>query len=283
MPPPVVPQEATSPTSLPYVSTEGSSVSLDSVLPPGTSTLHASCTCTPGVPSLDVVVSPSAGTLDTSPATEIVSGPAAPADIPSRVVASHAGLVVKAPAPSVSNDHVMVTRGKAGFHVPVQHLNLHAAPLSPIPKTFCSALTDPNWRAAMQEEYNALRLNQTWNLLPSPPGVNIVIGKWVFRHKLRPDGSLDRYKARWVLRGFTQRPGIDFEESFSPVVKPATVQTVLCLALSHDWPIHLLDVKNAFLHGTLSEIVYCEQPSGFMDPAHPDYICQLNKSLYGLK
>lgn len=67
------------------------------------------------------------------------------------------------------------------------------------------------------------------------------------------------------------------------MVKPATVRTVLSLALSRQWPIHQLDVKNAFLHSTLTETVYCMQPSGFEDPAHPDFVCQLNKSLYGLK
>ena len=76
---------------------------------------------------------------------------------------------------------------------------------------------------------------------------------------------------------------MDFSETFSPVVKPATVRTVLSLALSRRWPVHQLDVKNAFLHGTLTETVYCIQPSGFEDPTHPDFVCRLNKSLYGLK
>ena len=76
---------------------------------------------------------------------------------------------------------------------------------------------------------------------------------------------------------------MDFDETFSPVVKPATVRTVLSLALSRGWPVHQLDVKNAFLHGTLSETVYCAQPAGFEDTAHPDHVCRLNKSLYGLK
>jgi hypothetical protein len=135
----------------------------------------------------------------------------------------------------------------------------------------------------MQEEFDALQANDTWSLVPRPSGINLVTGKWVFRHKFKSDGSLDRYKARWVLRGFTQRPGIDYDETFSPVVKPATVRTVLTLALSHSWPIHQLDVKNAFLHGTLNEIVYCAQPTGFADTSRPDFVCRLNKSLYGLK
>jgi len=135
----------------------------------------------------------------------------------------------------------------------------------------------------MVEEHDALMKNHTWDLVPRPPRANIVTGKWIFKHKFNADGTLERYKARWVLRGFTQRPGVDFAETFSPVVKPATVRTVLSLALSRHWPIHQLDVKNAFLHGTLSETVYCAQPSGFEDSAHSDFVCRLNKSLYGLK
>jgi len=111
----------------------------------------------------------------------------------------------------------------------------------------------------------------------------VVTGKWIFKHKFHADGTLDRYKARWVLCGFTQRPGIDYDETFSPVVKSATIRTVLTLAHSRQWPIHQLDVKNAFLHGTLSETVYCSQPTGFADSTHPTHVCRLNKSLYGLK
>jgi len=113
----------------------------------------------------------------------------------------------------------------------------------------------------MQVEFDALLANNTWSLVPRPPGVNLVTGKWVHHHKLLADGTLDRYKACWVVRGFTQRLGIDYGETFSPVVKPATVRVVLSLALSQNWPIHQLDVKNAFLHGTLTETVYCAQPS----------------------
>jgi hypothetical protein len=135
----------------------------------------------------------------------------------------------------------------------------------------------------MQTEFDALITNDTWCLVPQPPGINLVTGKWIIGHKLLADGSLDRYKARWVLRGFIQWPGIDYDETFSPVVMPATVRVVPSLALSQNWPIHLLDVKNTFLHGTLTETVYCMQPSGFVDSSRPDYVCRLNKSLYGLK
>jgi hypothetical protein len=135
----------------------------------------------------------------------------------------------------------------------------------------------------MLEEYAALLANQTWDLVPWPPGSNVVTDKWIWTHKRRADGTLERYKARWVLRGFTQRPGVDYDETFSPVVKPATVRTVLSLALARSWPVHQLDVKNAFLHGLLTETVYCSQPAEFVDSSRPDMVCRLNRSLYGLK
>jgi hypothetical protein len=119
--------------------------------------------------------------------------------------------------------------------------------------------------------------------VPRPPRANVVTGKWIFKHKLQSDGSLELYKTRWVLRGFTQRPGVDFDETFIPVVKPATVHMVLSLALTRHWPIHQLDVKNTFLHGNLTETMYCQQPSRFEDPAHSDFVCLLKKSLYDLK
>jgi hypothetical protein len=135
----------------------------------------------------------------------------------------------------------------------------------------------------MEEEYVALLANQTWDLVPRPPGSNVVTGKWIWTHKRRADGTLERYKARWVLRGFTQRPGVDYDETFSPVVKPATIRIVLSLTLARSWPAHQLDVKNAFLHGLLTEIVYYSQPAGFVDSSRPDMVCRLNRSLYDLK
>jgi hypothetical protein len=92
----------------------------------------------------------------------------------------------------------------------------------------------------------ALLTNHTWNLVPRPPCTNVVIGKWIFRHKMTSDGSLDRYKAHWVLQSFTQRPGVDHDEAFSSVVKFATVQAVLSLAPSWDWTVHQLNIKNPF-------------------------------------
>ncbi|XP_071739987.1 uncharacterized mitochondrial protein AtMg00810-like [Rutidosis leptorrhynchoides] len=106
---------------------------------------------------------------------------------------------------------------------------------------------------------------------------------WIFRHKTRSDGTFERYKARLVGDGRAQPLGIDCHETFSPVVKPATIRTVLSIAVSNHWSIHQLDVKNAFLHGHLSETIYMHQPLGFRDPKYPNHVCLLKRSLYGLK
>jgi hypothetical protein len=135
----------------------------------------------------------------------------------------------------------------------------------------------------MADEHQALVDNGTWSLVPRPPRANVVTGKWIFRHKFHSDGSLARRKARWVLHGFSQRPGIDYDETFSPVVKPSTIRLVLHIAVSSSWTIRQLDVKNAFLNGTLDEVVYCQQPPGFVDASRPEHVCRLHKSLYGLK
>ena len=181
--------------------------------------------------------------------------------------------------------HHMVTRARDGIRMPnPKYANVAAPPTpSPPPSTVRAALRDMEWRAAMQSEFDALQANGTWTLVPQPPNANIITGKWIFKNKLHPDGSLERRKARWVVRGFSQRPGVDFHQTFSPVVKPTTIRTVLQLAASRRWPVHQLDVKNAFLHGDLAERVYCFQPAGFADPGRPDHVCLLVKSLYGLK
>ncbi|WVZ67439.1 hypothetical protein U9M48_016514 [Paspalum notatum var. saurae] len=183
----------------------------------------------------------------------------------------------------------MTTRSKAGVHSSLHPkyadyaMDVTAASISPVPTSVHQALRDSNWLAAMEHKFHALQANKTWTLVPRPPSARVITGKWVFKHKLNADGSLERYKARWVVRGFNQRPGIDFSETFSPVVKPAMIRTVLTLIATHAWPAHQLDVSNAFLHGTLSEQVYCQQPTGFTDPQRPDDVYLLSRSLYGLR
>lgn len=119
--------------------------------------------------------------------------------------------------------------------------------------------------------------------MPRPPNANIIGSTWVFRTKYRSDGLIERHKARLVAQGFTQVPGSDFHHTFSPIVKATTVRVILALFVHHKWPLHQLDVKNAFLNGVLSKPVFMSQPPGFVDPRYPDHVCQLKKALYGLR
>ncbi|GJZ86934.1 ribonuclease H-like domain-containing protein [Tanacetum coccineum] len=133
---------------------------------------------------------------------------------------------------------------------------LHTSSVSHIPKSPFLALKDPNWCNAMYDEYNVLVKNGTWILVPRPTDANLVRSMWLFKHKFHADGTLSRYKAQLVANGSSQQLG---------------------------WPIHQLDVKNAFFNGDLSEIVYMHQPPGFVDSRYPNHVCILQCPLYGLK
>jgi hypothetical protein len=135
----------------------------------------------------------------------------------------------------------------------------------------------------MQDEITALHKNNTWHLVPPSKGNNLIDCKWVYKLKRKADGSIDRYKARLVAQGFKQRYGIDYEDTFSPVVKIAMIHLVLSIAVSRGWCLRQLDVQNVFLHGVLEEEVYMRQPPGFEDARFPNYVCKLDKAIYGLK
>jgi hypothetical protein len=151
------------------------------------------------------------------------------------------------------------------------------------PTSFTIANKSSHWRQAMADEYSALLRNGTWTLVPRIPGTNVVDCKWVYKIKRDPKGAIQRYKARLVAKGYRQQPGVDYQDTFSPVVKATTIRLVLSLAITQQWQLRQLDVQNAFLHGTLKETVYLQQPQGFVDPQKPDHVCLLHKSLYGLK
>ena len=150
------------------------------------------------------------------------------------------------------------------------------------PSCFTEALKQPQWHSAMNIEFTTFLNNGTWSLVPSKPHVNLIGCKWVFRIKRHADGSIERYKARLVAKGFHQQLGIDYSETFSPVIKPITIRTVLSLAIASHWDIWQLDVTNAFLHGVLSEDIYMTQPPGFVHPSFPNHMWKLHKA-YGLK
>jgi histone deacetylase 1/2 len=135
----------------------------------------------------------------------------------------------------------------------------------------------------MDTEFDALHKNKTWHLVPPQKNRNVIDCKWVYKIKRRSDGTIDRYKAWLVAKGFKQRYGIDYEDTFSPVVKAATIRLVLSLVMSQNWCLRQLDVTNAFLHGYLEEEVYMKQPPGYDDKTKHHYLCKLDKTLYGLK
>ncbi|KAL5769820.1 hypothetical protein ACOSP7_013974 [Xanthoceras sorbifolium] len=151
------------------------------------------------------------------------------------------------------------------------------------PETFEEASQSSKWMTAMKEEIAALEQNQTWELVPKPRDVKPISCKWVYKIKCRPDGSIERYKARLVARGFSQQYGLDYDETFSPVAKLTTVRVLLALAANKNWNLWQMDVKNAFLHGELDREIYMIQPMGFQNEGHPEYVCKLRKALYGLK
>ena len=139
------------------------------------------------------------------------------------------------------------------------------------------------WKAAMNDEFDSLKTNQTWELVPRPTDQNVIGCRWVYKVKRGADGSISRHKARLVARGYSQTEGVDFDEVFAPVAHASTVRTLLSFANSNNFEVHQMDVKTAFLHGVLDCDLYMEQPEGFVDPERPDYVCKLNKGLYGLK
>ncbi|CAL2225420.1 unnamed protein product [Prunus armeniaca] len=151
-----------------------------------------------------------------------------------------------------------------------------------IPTKVSEALKDPKWVQAIKEEMKALEKNQTWTLETIPRGKKTIRCRWVFTIKHNADGSIERYKARLVAKGYTQTYGINYEETFAPVAKLNTVRVLLSLAANLNWPLHQFDVKNAFLHGELTEEVYMDIPPGY-NTTQTGTVCKLRKALYGLK
>ncbi|RVW23313.1 Retrovirus-related Pol polyprotein from transposon RE1 [Vitis vinifera] len=152
-----------------------------------------------------------------------------------------------------------------------------------VPNTIQEALKISEWKKAVQDEIDALEKNGTWTITDLPVGKRPVGCKWIFTIKYKADGSVERFKARLVARGFTQSYGIDYQETFAPVAKLNTIRILLSLAVNQDWCLQQLDIKNAFLNGDLEEEVYMEIPPGFEESMAKNQVCKLQKSLYGLK
>ncbi|KAF3771579.1 Retrovirus-related Pol polyprotein from transposon TNT 1-94 [Nymphaea thermarum] len=151
---------------------------------------------------------------------------------------------------------------------------------SVIPRCAEDAREDPKWLQAMTEEMEALAKNDTWEVVDISEGTHLVGSKWVFNVKYKPDGTVERYKVRLVAKGFSQKYGIGYLETFAPVAKLKTVRVILALAVQKKWRMNQLDVKNAFLNGHLEEEVYMSMPPGYVQSGK---CCHLKKALYGLK
>ncbi|KAL0546824.1 hypothetical protein IC582_016742 [Cucumis melo] len=141
--------------------------------------------------------------------------------------------------------------------------------------------TDPLWQKAMNDELQALEKTHTWDYVDLPSGKRPIGCKWIYKIKTHSDGTIERYKARLVAKGYSQEYGIDYEETFAPVARMMFVRSLLAVAAAKQWPLLQMDVKNAFLNGTLSEEVYMKPPPGTSSPPHK--VCLLRRALYGLK
>ena len=154
------------------------------------------------------------------------------------------------------------------------------------PVTFKEAIESEQshqWEKAMVSELKSMEANQVWTLV-EPSKTHRAIGcKWVFKTKTHADGSIERYKARLVAKGFTQKEGVDFNETFSPVSTKDAFRLIMALVAHHDMELHQMDVKTAFLNGELEEEIYMKQPEGFIEPGKEHLVCKLNMSIYGLK
>ncbi|KAG8489617.1 hypothetical protein CXB51_017591 [Gossypium anomalum] len=220
-------------------------------------------------PSPSLPVEPSASCTPTlSGSVDVSSGgcPSCPSDL------------VPAGSVSFGYTHTMVTRSKAGIFKPrVLHVETD--------RTVEEALTHTEWKQAVQAEFDALVDNSTWCLVLLPPGRKVIGCKWLFKVKKNPNGTIARRKARLVAKGCSQAPGCDFKETFSPVVKPATIRVILSVAVTKGWKLRQVDVNNAFLNGDLTDEVFMQQPPGYVQSGQNGerLVCRLNKALYGLR
>ncbi|KAG8493766.1 hypothetical protein CXB51_011188 [Gossypium anomalum] len=263
-------------TSVPLVSTSDggyfqSPNAQSTSVPVSPNTQSSFVPVSPHAQSPFVPVSPNA--QDTSTTIEITQGDCSTQGPPSRLATLHV---------PIGNTHAMVTRSKARIFKPKV---LTAEVRDSEPRTIEEALADSEWRCAVQAEFDALMNNSTWELTTLPSDRKCIGCKWLFRIKKNPDGTIARRKARLVAKGCSQVPGCDFKETFSPVVKPATIRTILTIAVSRGWQLQQVDVNNAFLNCDLADEVFMQQPPGYIQYGADGQtlVCRLKKALYGLR
>ena len=227
--------------------------------------------------SLPLTTSPAA-TSNTTPITTSNTTPSPAINQTSPDMPLSTSKSLHSPLKSIISTHSMITRAKAGIFKSNAFLTTHN---SLEPSNVDEVLFDSKWDAAMQDKFDAIIINKTWSLVQMNPEYKLIGCKWVFRTKYNTDGSVSKYKTHLVAKGFHQTTGIDYSETFSPVVKSSTVRVILSLAVMQGWNVRQIDVNNAFLNGDLTEDVYMQQPEGFV--SNGGYVCELNKALYSLK
>ena len=154
------------------------------------------------------------------------------------------------------------------------------------PTSLEEALSSPYsgfWKEAINDEMNFVISKNTWKLVDLSPSCKTIGCKWVLRRKLKPDGFIEKFKARLVTKGFKQKEDINFFDTFSPVTKVTSIRLLIAIVAIHNLMIYQMDVKTAFLNGELEEEIYTDQPEGFTMPGNEHKVCKLLKSLYGLK
>jgi hypothetical protein len=155
-----------------------------------------------------------------------------------------------------------------------------------VPKTLADAYASSDaeyWKGAIRSEMESIMVNETWEVIEHPAGCKPIGCKWIFKKKMRLDGTIDKYKARLVAKEFTHKKGEDYFDTYSPMARLTTIRLLIALAAFYGMHIHLMDVKTTFLNGELEEEIYMEQPDGFVVKGQESKVCRLLKSLYGLK
>ena len=253
--------------------------------------------------AMDLNASPAKDTPTVSPVSPVISSPstsirsyidpASPPLVPPSPESQQSPSLPLPPDPSPTPILNLPRRSERIRKFP-QHLQDFAATVQLQPSvdstedsteflTHQQALLNPHWKSAMQVEMDSIRSNRTWSLVQLPPGKKAISSKWVYKVKPGTPGNPPRYKARLVARGFQQKDGVDFLETFAPVVRWETIRILIAIAVHLNWPIHQLDFLTAFLNGILKEDVYMFQPPGFEIPGAEHLVCKLHKALYGLK
>jgi len=166
----------------------------------------------------------------------------------------------------------------------VTHMALHAAIEEPATmQEAWNSKYSTQWKAAADSEFQSLKENNTWELVELSTNRKAIGWKWVFRVKYGDHGQAEHFKGRFVAKGYSQKPDVDYGETFSPVVRFNSIRTLLAVAVKKGMLIHQMDVVTAFLNGNVDEEIYMEQPEGYAEFGKEEMVCKLKKSLYGHK